>query len=216
MTIQQRMNILKQFSLFTTLSDIELKMLAENATERTYPAGTIFLSPTKKIDGIYLIYKGVIKTYIVTSEGKYIPLRIRGPLYMAIERNIFGEDRKVTMEAFQEIHLLVLNRNDCKNMMMKNPDRMLSLYQLVIEKIQYSLEKFEEYYSLSLKTRTMNKLKELAPYFPQNSIPLSQEEIANLVGATRPKITEALLELRKEGKIIVNYRQIQIVPEGTE
>lgn len=216
MTIQQRMNILKQFSLFTTLSEPELKVLAQNATERTCPPGTILLSPTKTVDGIYLMYKGVIKTYLVTSEGKYVPLRIRGPLYMAIERNIFGEDRKVTMEAFQEVHLLVLNRNDCKKMMMKNPDRMLSLYQLVIEKIQYSLEKFEEFYSLSLKDRTMNMLKELSPFYQGQTIALSHEELANLVGASRARVTEALRELRQGNKITMEYRKIKIVLQGTE
>jgi CRP-like cAMP-binding protein len=86
-----------------------------------------------------------------------------------------------------------------------------NLLLLWAEKVRNTNQQREALFSLPLKERTRATLKALAPHFSNNEIPLTQEELSTIIGASRARVTEVLHELEKEKVISFSTRNIRFL-----
>ncbi len=211
MNSRQKLEILKQYPLFNDLGEKELLRLAEKAKEKIFPSRTVILSQDQSAKEVLFIYKGLIKIYIINTDGKIIPIRTIGPLYIVGEINIIDEGKTATIETIQETHAFAFSLSDMKQLLLKYPSFGFNLLKVVVEKLRAANQQTEYYFSTSLKQRTLAIIQTLASHFPNKGITLSQEELADIIGATRAKVTEALQELQGEKLISLEYRKIQVL-----
>lgn len=211
MNTNQKLEIIKQYPLFADLPKDELLYLAEKAAEKVFPPNTVILSQNSPAEEVLLIYKGLIKIYIINEDGKNIPIRTKGPLYIIGEINIVDDERTATLETIQETHALSFSLSYMKQLLLKYPSFGFNLLKIVVEKLRVANKQTEYYFSASLKERTWAMIQAMASHFLNSEISLSQEELADIVGATRGKVTEVLQELQNEKLISLDYRKIRVL-----
>lgn len=212
MTTEQKKRILKEHPLFRGLDDTTLEFTAGRVQEKIYPPHTHIINQDAIVDSVYFIYQGLVKVYLINREGKYIPVKVTG------EKDFVGDLGAVdngpvpaTVEAIQETRALMINKADFNRIIHSSSQFAINLITLWAKKVRIINEQRENSYSLPLKERVLSALQTLAPHFTNNEVTLTQEELANIVGATRARVTEVLNELQSDKSIQLANRKIIVL-----
>jgi len=211
MDINQKSAIIKQFSLFNSLTGPEFIFISQNAKPVVFLPHKTIISQDNSGEGIFLIYKGLIRIFILSEEGKVIPIKVKSHPYVIGIVDVISHERESIVEAIIETKALFIPKVCFLKIIQENVQVTYSVLQLVTKKLRETNFQTEYYFSSTLKDRTLHVLKELAPFFSENTITLSHEEIADIVGATRARVTEVLDELSEQGIISISQRKILVL-----
>jgi CRP/FNR family transcriptional regulator, cyclic AMP receptor protein len=190
--------------------------------------GVIRFSPNRRFATVYsegspaetlfFVDSGLVKTYKRGDDNKEIILQIVAPGEVFGEQTLAGEqNRTAAAEVLQEGIIYVIPRDLLLRVCERRPDLWREIAGfLAIRKRQ--LEKKVELLCLhDVEYRILYYMAELASTFgskangSEYSIPLSQGELASLIGATRETTSTTLNALARRGVIKLGRRQL-IVP----
>lgn len=212
MLIEEKIKILKSFDLFRDLSHEQIKIIADAVHEKEFEPKTIFIEQATEADVAYFIYEGGVRVYRITPEGDEVNLSIGGAGEIIGEMALLDHGpRSANVETIQKTKALTLTQNKFKNILETHPQIAFSLLLILASKIRKTGEIIEEMLSQKLPQRTWHVLELLSKYFPEGEITLSQEELSQIIGATRARVTETLNLLEQEGKIELHHKKIKII-----
>lgn len=211
MNEENYLDVLKSLPLFQGLTRENLQIIAQGLQEKTFSAGKRLIEQEGEPSFAYILISGSVRVYRTNEEGQEINIAILGPHEVVGEMSLVdNEPRSATVEALQETKTLALNKADFLKILSAHPELALNLLRLFSARVRATNEYLEEVFSKKLAERTWKTLLTLAKYFPNNDITLSQEELAEVLGATRSRVTEVLNELEKTGKINTSHRNIHL------
>jgi CRP-like cAMP-binding protein len=177
---------------------------------------TIFLEGDPS-ESVYYLESGLVKLYKRDHENKEIILQILAP------GELFGEQalgtqttRNVSAEILQEGVLYAIPRATFLNFCNERPILWRAVSELLITRKRELEKKIELLCLQDVEYRILYYLAELASLFgvkngQETSVPLSQGELASLIGATRETTSTTLNTLARRGLIRLGRRQL-IVP----
>lgn len=201
----------RSLSFFSGLSDAEVELIASKLIEKVFPLNSIIIEQEQPSDSVYFIYKGAGQIYRITQDGNYANIALCGPGDIIGEMGLIDNmPRSANVKAIQETHVLMLRKEDFVNILKQNPSLSINLLKVFSQRLRNNDLMVEDVLSKNLTERTWKAIEALGKFFPNREINLSQEELAEIVGATRARITEALNLLQNEGKISLSHRKIQI------
>ncbi len=220
MNFDEKVEILRSFPAFKVLPIADIRALAFAIKEKQVPEKTVLIYEGTSAESVYLIYSGVFKIYRLSPNGREINLGI------AQKRDIIGElafinmrTRTAFVESMTSAHLFYLKGDDFIRLMRAYPEISMSILDSLAKKIKKADENTSQIMTKSLKERVHETILVISKGYENQEIVITHEELAALLGATRARITEALITLENEGKIINNHKRIKInkiVPSGTE
>lgn len=204
-------SLLESSFLFSGLNTRELQNLAEKSRIFTYNKGQILIEEDIASERIIYIISGLVKVYKITPDGKEVFIAIeRDGNYLGV-MNLDDKPGSATIETLQTTKVLMFHKKDLQTILKNNPVTWERMYKIVLAK----LKEFNELYSIrvghDLYERTYLLLEHLAKLSSDRTVVLSQEALANIIGATRPRVTEALNTLSKEKKISISPRKIIVL-----
>lgn len=203
--------LLSSSFLFCGLDTSKLDTLAQKTIKHTYPAGRILIEEDIISQRIIYIIHGLVKIYKITPEGKEIFLAVEKTNDYLGVMDLEDKPGSANIETLQPTTVLIFYKKDLMTLLQKNPFLWERMYRIILAK----LEEYRELQNIrignDLKQRTYLLLKYLAQFTIDNSIFLSQETIASIVGATRPRVTETLHILENEKKISLSSKKIKIL-----
>ncbi|HUT62474.1 MAG TPA: cyclic nucleotide-binding domain-containing protein [Anaerolineae bacterium] len=131
MTDSQSRN-LKDYSLFNSLSDKELKLIENIGEEREVTAGSIIINEGDIGEDLYLLEEGVVDIYktltIVTSKNEFGTkersfVRLTGDEHCYfVEMALFGSgERSATVRAVTKCQLIVIKNSDFRKLCENEP-----------------------------------------------------------------------------------------------
>ena len=131
MTDSQSRN-LKDYSLFNSLSDKELKLIENIGEEREVTAGSIIINEGDIGEDLYLLEEGVVDIYktltIVTSKNEFGTkersfIRLTGDDHCYFgEMALFGSgERSATVRAVTKCQLIVIKNSDFRKLCENEP-----------------------------------------------------------------------------------------------
>lgn len=212
MELEEKIKILKRFDLFDKLTNRQLSVIAKSIKEKTFPAKTIFIEQETQPDVAFFIYQGGAKVYRITPEGEEFNLSIVGPGEVVGEMALIDHDlRSANVETIQETKALFLSRASFQMVLENNPEIAFNLLLILSKRVRKLSEFVQELLSQKLPERTWHILELLSKYFPNGEITLSQEELAQIIGATRARVTEILNKLDRDNKISLSHKKIIII-----
>jgi len=211
MNQKQKVEIFSSYPLFDGLTNEEIETLSKNTREKVFAPKSLLLDQAIPADSVYLIFRGLVKIYILKSDGNIIPIRVHGPMYLIGELNLFDQKSTASVEAVKETHALIFSKADILKLLSENTTVALNMLKIITEKLRAANLGVDNLLSVKLKDRTLQVLKALAKHFPNNEIALSQEELALVIGASRARVTEVLDEFAASGIIKTARRKIQIL-----
>lgn len=202
---------LKQFSFFKNLKEADLWLISNKLIEKSFEKGNVFISQGDTDDSVYFITDGHVSIYKLTDEGKRISLAVEGPGEAIGEMApIFGGVRTAYCEAQSEVKTLVLQGAEFRDLLTENPKLSFAFLQIYCERLSQANKRIEELISFNLKEKTHSLLKTLASFSDSGVVNASHEEIASILAATRPRVSEAIQELVSEKKLVIKDKSIYV------
>jgi CRP/FNR family cyclic AMP-dependent transcriptional regulator len=169
-------------------------------------------------DTLFFVESGLVKIYKRGEDNKEIILQIVSPGELFGEQALRGEpSRTVAAEVLQEGVIYVIPRDMFLQACEKQPALWRDLASLLSARKQQLEKKIELLCLHDVEYRILYYLADLAKTFgakangTEYSIPLSQGELASLIGATRETTSTTLNALARRGVIKLGRRQL-IVP----
>jgi CRP-like cAMP-binding protein len=159
-------------------------------------------------DSLHLIVKGRFAVRITTPLGDTALLAVHGP------GEAFGELALLTSEARRSATVAALEagetrsiyREDFARLQRRYPGVNSVLVAVLAEQVRRMDERIVEAYFVDADTRVRRRLLELADLYGRNqetevTIPLTQEELAEMAGTSRATVNRVLREEEKRGVI---------------
>lgn len=212
MDLTDKVKALQAYPLFRQLSTSQIEEIARITREQVIPTATALIEQDDLSSFAYFILSGGVQVYRITEDGKKVTLAILGPGEVVGEMSLIdNEPRSACVQTIHETRVLVIDKGEFTRILRAHPNIAMSLLQIMSGRVKAVNEKLEDVLSKNLTERTWKTLKTLTKYFSDGEITLSQEELANIIGATRARVTETLNKLQNEGQITLAHRKIHIV-----
>jgi CRP-like cAMP-binding protein len=201
--------LLSGSSLFCELSPDELDTLAAVAEPRRFEARQIIIEQGSRGTEMYALWHGKLKVARNTDDGREVTLAIleAGDVFGELAM-LDGGARTATVETLEACELLILRRNDVIGFLENHPKVMRQLIQELCARLRSVDEKVQDTLFLPLAPRLGKALKALAEQHGDASgngiridLKLTQQEIANLVGASRESVNKQLNAWQEAGMV---------------
>ncbi|MGG4212544.1 Crp/Fnr family transcriptional regulator [Paenibacillus sp. FSL L8-0638] len=210
---------LSQFNLLHSLSLEDLIEMDQMTSITTIPKKNFIQTPETFSKGLYFVKKGKVRLYKLNADGKQFTLDILR------EGNVFGEmdmislgTREMYIETIEECDICRMDKDRFEHFLIEHPRFMMNMIKVLSDRIS-GMSSLAQHLALgNLQDKILYILLKLSDQFALQSrdeyckinFPLSHQEIANLVGATREAVTAALQELVKEKVIKTGFKTIYI------
>lgn len=210
---------LSQFNLLNSLSMEDLIEMEQLTLITTFPKNTFIQTPETFSEGLYFVKKGKLRLYKVNAQGKQFTSDILN------EGNVFGEmdiisfgTRENFIETIEESHICLMNKERFENFLIQRPQFMMTLLKVLSNRVIGMSQLTQNLALGKLHDKVLYALIKLSDQFGLTGdneyykidFPISHQEIANLVGATREAVTVVLQELVKEEVIKTGFKTIYI------
>ncbi|MDO4253850.1 MAG: Crp/Fnr family transcriptional regulator [Kocuria sp.] len=212
-------NVLRRAPLFASLDDEALAALTDEITEVELPRGATLFHEGDPGDRLYFIISGKIKLGRTASDGRENLVAIMGPGELFGEMALFDPSpRSTAATAVSETHLAGLNHDNLKKVIERNPAISQQLLQALARRLRRTNENLADLVFSDVPGRVAKALLDLAERFGRPTTDgvlvaheLTQEELAQLVGASRETVNKALAEFVQRGWIRLEARAVVIL-----
>lgn len=186
---------------------------------RIYPRGAVVFREGNVAHGVYVLSSGRAKVSISSPDGKKLILRIaRGGDILGLYAGLTGRAFEATAEMLEGGRVDFISRQDLLNLLGRQGGSSLDLLEVFSR--QFS-DLVEHTRMIALSESALEKLARLIMNWARNfgerngdgirlRILLTQEEIAQIIGASRETVTRLFSALKRDRVIHVNRDVIWI------
>lgn len=209
---------LKNADLFSWMSPAEIEEMAR--TTRMVPCRKkeIFFFPHQPSQAVYLVKKGSIKLFRLAVDGREIILDILGPGEIFGEMALAGEQsRSHSAEALENGLVCIIPRKAFEEMARRHPDFAFRIIKLIGLRFRAMESRIEDLAFQNVHDRLLLTLGNLARKHgvaEKNGtirLPVTQSNLAFLIGASREAVADQLRELKQQGLVETSYRAIHLM-----
>jgi CRP/FNR family transcriptional regulator, cyclic AMP receptor protein len=206
--------------LFAALETEAAAALRASMTQIALDRGSVLFSEGEPGDRLYVVTDGKIKLGATSNDGRETLLGVLGPGEMFGELSLFDPGpRTATASALTDARLLGLGHDDLTPWLTGRPEVALSLLQALAQRLRRTNEAMADLVFSDVPGRVAKALLDLASRFgqpqPDGSIlvthDLTQEELAQLVGASRETVNKALADFQNRGWISLEPRNVTVL-----
>jgi CRP/FNR family transcriptional regulator, cyclic AMP receptor protein len=201
-----------------SLSVEEADALRAVGVRRAYGANVTLLHQADEAGQVVVLVRGRAKVGVVEA-GREAIFGVVGPGELVGElAAIENSPRSTTVTTLEPVDALVVPRSDFLALLDRHPRIALVILRLVARRLRYADAQRAAYATLDVAGRLAQRLVELSERFgtPNEDgievrLPLSQEELANWVGASREAVSKAFLLLRTLNIVETGRRRVTVL-----
>ena len=213
--VGERTMTLKAVPFFTQLSDKELDTIRAVAAEKTYPKNAVVLTEGEMGDSLDMIMSGKVKVFIGDEEGREIILKILGPGAFFGEMSMIDKQpRSASVTTTEPSTFLVLTHSNFERCVEQQPRIGNLVMQMLAQRVREADRKIGTLALMDVYGRVASTLLELSVYNNGKLVvgeKLSQQDLANMVGASREMVNRILKDLSDRGFISIESKAITII-----
>lgn len=214
---------LKDVPIFAGLNNDQLADVANRLTFRSFAPGVTIFHQDMPGTMLYLIEHGSIRIFSIGKTGQELTISIIGP------GELFGElsllDRKphsASVVTLVETTVWMLSLRDFEDLLDKYPSILREINLMLVRRIRNTTHLVEAMTFEDILGRLAYQLLRLMEKYgqPQEdgifiTIPLTQTELATLVGATREHVNKCIAIMRAQNLIRTEEARITLIsPAG--
>lgn len=216
--MNQKLFYLTKLNLFKTLPKNHVEYISNKLTMKKYGKRQVLFEPEDK-NKVFILKNGRVEIYQLTSEGKKIVIDVLGP------GSVFGdlgtsEPNEQFIEATTDSLVCVIGKDQFFDMVTKIPQLANSLVKELFSKVIESEKQIAALASDNLFLKLKNLLARLSKKYGEQrngeitiSAKFTHEQLAEMIGISRPTMTELLNKLGKQGFIRRNGKLISYNPQ---
>ncbi len=204
---------------FFALDDCDKNLVRMAGLKINYPKGQIIFASGEYAGLAYLVETGWVKIYRLAADGRKITVAIRHPgELVGLAETLCNSRRSCFAEAMNEVDLVVLKRDSLLDLLRSNPRLALKVAEVLGGRLREAQATIHEMVSWPVHGRLallLLKLAERSGVDTGNGIELNlrltHEEIACMIGTSRPTVTSIFNSLKSEKAILMKGRDIKII-----
>jgi CRP/FNR family transcriptional regulator, cyclic AMP receptor protein len=185
----------------------DVRQLLSVARRRTFKRGEIVFHHGDPADSLHLIVKGRFAVRITTPLADTALIAVHGKGDFFGELALVGDEprRSATVAALEESETRSVFRDDFFRLRRHHPGVDEVLVRLLAEQVRRGNERIVEAHYVDADTRVRRRVLELGRLYGDDSgpvtIPLTQEDLAEMAGTSRATVNRVLREEEKRGML---------------
>lgn len=199
---------------FAPLHPDTLRDIAASGVVRAFPRNSVLINEGDQGDTLYVILSGRVKVFSSNEHGREFVIDFQGPGEYVGEMMLDGEPRSASVMTVEPTTCAVVNRAQFREFILAHPDFALHLIERLIHRVRVTTGNLKSLALSDVYGRLVRLLNALAqdvdgrPVVPEK---LTQQEIADRVGASRDMIGKLMKDLTAGGYLSVEERTITIL-----
>jgi CRP/FNR family transcriptional regulator, cyclic AMP receptor protein len=207
-----------EWRLLQGVSEEEVRELLKLARRRRLRRGEVVFHREDPADSMHLVGKGRFAVRVTTPLGEPATIAIRGPGDSFGEMALVGREakRSATVEALEEAETFCVYEHDFHQLRRQHPAVNELVTRFLVSEVRMLNERLLEALYVPVERRVLRRLNELASLYgrgdeAQADIPLTQEELAGLAGASRATVNGVLREAKRKGLLELGRGKTRIL-----
>lgn len=209
----------KKVSFFSILTEEQLDEVTSLINLRKYKKGQMVFHEGDISNSLYLITKGKVKIFKYTKDGKEQILYILSDGDFIGDMSLLKKDEfKFNAQVLEETNIRILTKEDFDKLLKSNPDIALKIMEVIYDRVKTLEDSIQRLGIKDIEARLAGLLLSFIKDFgtPKGNlvvldIPLSREDMANYIGATRETVSRKLSAMQDGGVIeLVGNKKIII------
>ncbi len=206
MTKHTLSEILQGSSIFSNISNAQAEAIARRCHVRKIRKGEVLFSQGDESDCLYIVIDGAITISLLSETGREMIFHIAKPGESIGEIALLdGEPRSATCTARDAGSLLVLRRVEFLSLL-DDPALARSIIRVLCGLIRRSNDRSEFLALRPLRSRVAHVLLANVVEEGRPHLKLTQQELALMCGAARPRVNRVLKAFEAEGVIAKDGR----------
>jgi CRP/FNR family cyclic AMP-dependent transcriptional regulator len=181
-----------------------LDAIAPHGVTRTFPAQAILINEGDTTDSLYIVLSGRVKVYASSEDGREVVLTEYGPGEYFGELAIDGQKRSASIKALGPCTCRVVQGSELRQFLAEQPDFAVHLTHKLIGMVRRLTDQVRSMALQDVYGRMVRVLMELSDPVGEERVMryrLTQQDIADRVGASREMVNRVMKELTAGGYI---------------
>ena len=197
--------------LFAELDDEQLDRIAAAGAVQSRQRGVVLFEEGAEPGEFYLVLSGRVAIAQESDDGRESLLAVLGPGELFGEMGFLdGYNRSAQARALEESTVLMVPYTELRLLYENNPAALWSAVQLLARRLRTMDRALSDTVFLDVMGRTAKRLLGMAGDRDEFEMPLTQEELASMVGASRERVNKALHAFVRLGWITHDQRHYKI------
>lgn len=191
-----------------------LEALARLGETRTWEPGTTVVNEGDAADAMYLIHEGELRAFVAGEGGRVTELNTLGAGEFFGELMLSGHQRAASVQVTRRARLTRVTRAEAERVLASRPDLAFQLVQSLVQRVRTLTRTVSRLASADVYGRLVGLFDLLAIDDNGRRVvpgPLSQQRIAERVGASRAMVNRLLQDLTRGGYIEVTRERIVLL-----
>jgi CRP/FNR family cyclic AMP-dependent transcriptional regulator len=211
--------VLATVPLFVGLDEETAALLAAALTTRSIVRGHVVFNEGDTGDRLFVVMDGKVKISRAAADGRENLLAVLGPAEMFGELSLFDPGpRTATATAITDSTLASLDHDDLRPLLLAQPAVAVQLLRALAQRLRRTNEAMADLVFSDVPGRVAKALLDLSERFGDDVAEgtlvrhdLTQEELAQLVGASRETVNKALSEFANRGWLRLEGRSVLLL-----
>jgi CRP/FNR family cyclic AMP-dependent transcriptional regulator len=199
---------------FGPLAPEILRGIASTGVVRSYPKNAVLINEGDGGDSLYIVLSGRVKVYSSNPAGREVVIAFHGPGEYLGEMSLDGSPRSASVVTLEPTTCALVTRASFREFILAHPEFALHLIERLIQRVRVTTESVKSLALSDVYGRLVKLLLALAVERDGKLIvpeKLTQQDIAERVGASRDMISRLLKDLVAGGYLDVSDRTITVL-----
>jgi len=206
--------MLDNVPLFSGLSSAALAEIEQHGTVKSFRKNTIVINQDDETYSLYVILSGSVRVFISGEDGREAVLNHQcAGDYFGDLALIDKQPRVASVMTTEASRFMIISREDFMACLSKNPEIAINLIKPMTSRMRMLARNVSSLALLDVYGRVARVLLEQAEEQEDGEMiteKLTQQEIADMVGASRAMVSRILKDLKAGGYISVAKKRITI------
>ncbi len=210
---------LARAGIFQGVEPAAAEALAQTLESVEFPRGHVIFAEGEPGDRLYIITSGKVKIGRKSADGRENLLSIMGPSDMFGELSIFDPGpRTSTVTAVTDVRAMGMGRPELREWITKRPEIAEQLLRVIARRLRRTNNMLADLIFTDVPGRVARALLQFAQRFGSQEAgllrvthDLTQEEIAQFVGASRETVNKALADFAQRGWLRLEGKSVLIL-----
>jgi CRP/FNR family cyclic AMP-dependent transcriptional regulator len=205
--------MLENVPLFSGLPKEALAEIEQHGSVKSYKKNTIVINQDDETYSLYVILSGSVKVFVSGEDGREAVLNHQqAGDYFGDLALIDKQPRVASVMTTEPSKFMIISREDFLACLSKNPEIAVNLIKPMTSRIRMLAKNVSSLALLDVYGRVARILLEQAEQQGDVLVTdkLTQQEIADMVGASRAMVSRILKDLKEGGYISIDKKRITI------
>ena len=212
-------DFLRSIDMFAELDDTLLEPIVAQSKTLDLQRGDVLFQSGDDSSDLYIVTRGRIAIGNRSFDGResLVALMESGDLFG--EMPLFSNDgRSAEARALEESSVVVIPYQPVKDLYDENPSLLWRVVEMLVSQLKSTDIALADTMFLDVTGRTAKRLLEMAGESDEFQLPITQEELAGMIGASRERVNKSISSFIKLGwlsqsgekYIILDRKQLEI------